>query len=229
MLFMRKVEFANGHLYPIYNRGVEKRDIFLDESDYQRFLTGLTEFNTPSPVNIALIKHSKIGTLIKKSPDFLVKIHAFCLMPNHYHLLLEQVRDNGISDFMQKLGIGYVMYRNVKYGRVGPLFQGRFKAKLIEEEIYLTHLLRYIHLNPVELIEPKWKEKGINDWKKVLKFLDSYKWSSKHDYNGKQTYPNIVSTEFLLELLGGPKGHREFINEWLLKDLAEISSLLIEE
>ena len=238
---MRKIQFATGQFYHVFNRGVEKRDIFLDDKDYSRFLLGLTEFNTVNPVELFMIK--KYGKKTESSPlvrpglllgrpgltiQPFVKIHGFCLMPNHYHLLLEQIQDGGISSFMQKLGTGFSMYRNMKYGRVGPLFQGRFKAILIDEEVYLTHLLRYIHLNPVELIEPKWKENGIKNWKKANKFLDSYKWSSFHEYNGKTMYPDIVKNDFLLDLVGGFEGHRQFVKEWLVKDAEEISDLTFE-
>src|SRR3989338_2716458 len=157
---MRKIQFAEDQFYHIYNRGVEKRNIFNKEWDYFRFLTGLAEFNTTASVDLKLLLEDKYknwpSTIIKskiwKEGEGLVKIHAFCLMPNHYHLFVEQIREGGISAFMHKLAVGYSMYVNKKYERVGPLFQGPFKACLVDNETYLTHLLRYIHLNPVDLI-----------------------------------------------------------------------------
>src|SRR3989338_5121487 len=166
---MKHPQFENEHFYHIYNRGVEKRDIFIDKNDYLRFLEGLKEFNNPEMVTLRDPPPYRGLTSVRKK---LVRIHAFCLMPNHFHLLLEQIADNGIPLFMQKLGTGYTMYFNLVNQRVGGLFQGTFKAKIIENETYLMHLLRYIHLNPIELVEAKWKEKGIA-WKKVKKILDN--------------------------------------------------------
>lgn len=123
----------NGH-YHIYNRGVEKRDIFLDEQDYAVFLSYLKKYlnsgSDPDPIANE------------------VNLLAFCLMPNHFHLLAKQHTINGITKLMRAVCTKYVMFFNKKYERVGGLFQGKYKAALILEDDYLLHVSRYIHLNP---------------------------------------------------------------------------------
>jgi len=197
---MHKPKFENRHFYHVYNRGVEKRDTFMDDHDRFRFIHDLYEFNDTAPAG----KFSEVRPPIvvgKHKRDMLVKIHVFCLMTNHYHLILEQIKDGGIVQFMKKLGTGYAMYFNEKYTRVGPLFQGRFKAILVDEDRYLSHLSRYIHLNPFELIEPKWQEVRIQNWDKAREFLETYRWSSFMDYIGKKNFPSITSRDFIYKLI----------------------------
>src|SRR3989344_3887322 len=152
---MRNPAFATGHIYHVYNRGVEKRKVFLNERDYLRFVAGLYIFNDTTPALNAgrsLIESSIEVRLQSEKKKRLVEIIAFCLMPNHYHLLLRQRVDGGITEFMRKLGGGYVNYFNLKHQRVGPLFQGKFKSVLISDESQFMYIPFYIHLNPVDLI-----------------------------------------------------------------------------
>ncbi|OGY10653.1 MAG: hypothetical protein A3A58_03650 [Candidatus Blackburnbacteria bacterium RIFCSPLOWO2_01_FULL_41_27] len=142
--------------YHIYNRGVDKRTIFIDDQDYRVFLHilkillskpeldehPLTEITGFIPVRLRLIT----DTLYKE-----IDLIAYCLMPNHFHLFIKQHTINGISKLLSRLTISYVMYFNKKYERQGVLFQGEFKAVLVKDEPYLLHLSRYIHLNPSEL------------------------------------------------------------------------------
>jgi len=99
-------------------------------------------------------------------------------MPNHFHLILTPLVEKGVQKFMQKVNTGYAMYFNEKYKRTGALFEGRYKATIIETDSYFTYLTKYIHLNPLKLIYPEWKEKGIQNWKKADRFIRNYKWSS---------------------------------------------------
>jgi len=229
---MRKFTFANNHFYHVYNRGVEKRDIFLDDKDYFRFIHDLYEFNDKDPVlNLNFRFNSNYGvptSIVKKKRKLLVEIFCFCLMPNHFHLILKQLAENGIPLFIQKLG-GYVYYFNLKYKRVGPLFQGKFKAIEIDKENYLLHLSRYIHLNPVELVESAWKEKGIENQKKVDKFLASYRWSSYLDYIGIKNFPSLTQRDLISSCFKNPKEYKEFIISFLPKDLDKIQNLIIEK
>lgn len=149
-------------------------------------------------------------------------------MPNHFHLILEQSVENGTSKFMQKLGTGYTMFFNTKYERSGVLFQGTFKAIPVENETYLTHLSRYIHLNPVELKEPEWKEKGIKNWKLVNQFLENYRWSSYLDYIGKKNFPSVTDRELILDIFDNEKNYKKFIREWLAKDFQGVKELILE-
>jgi putative transposase len=149
-------------------------------------------------------------------------------MPNHIHLLVRQLKDGGITQFMRKFGTGYATYFNKKYNRKGHLFQGRFRAVHIKDNEQLKTVFVYIHANPISLIEPKWKEKGIKNSQKVIKFLENYKWSSYSDYLGKKNFPSLTQRNFLLKVMGGGEGCREFVKGWIeykkeLKNLIEVA------
>ncbi|MDP3800508.1 MAG: transposase [bacterium] len=190
---MKQPQFANGEIYHIYNRGVEKRVTFLNQKDYMRFADNLFVFNDAIPVlNLGYdLENNDID--YGKTRKLLVEILAFCLMPNHFHLLLRQKVDEGITKFMRKLGTGYTNYFNKKYSRVGPLFQGIFKSVLIKRQAQLTYLPHYIHLNCLDITMPEWRSKNLRDKEKALNFLDSYRWSSYLDYTGKSNFPHILS------------------------------------
>lgn len=226
---MRKLKFDDNSIYHICNRGVEKRAIFLNEKDYYRFVHDLYEFNDTKPAENIYYKNSyklyETGTRKRKQ---LVDILAFCLMPNHFHLLLRQLEKNGISTFMNKLG-GYSMYFNKKYQRVGGLFQGRFKAVEVTKNEHFLYLPYYIHLNPLDLIEPTWREGAIKNLDAVLKFLESYRWSSYLDYIGNKNFPSVIQKQFLSEFFETPKKYQEETIEWLKNiALANIKSLILE-
>jgi REP element-mobilizing transposase RayT len=148
---MRKIPFANEEIYHVYNRGTDKRTIFEDPYDFQRFLQSLEEFNTLDPIGSiyehSFVKTHELGHSMSKSEDGLVEIIAYCLNPNHFHLLLRQVSENGISKFMQRVGNGYTKYFNHKNERSGSLFQGTFKAIHVDSNEYLLHLSVYVNLN----------------------------------------------------------------------------------
>ena len=201
---MRKTPFVEGYYYHIYNRGIEKRKIFVKNHDYNKFIQQIKHFNW------------------NKSNSPLVEIVAYCLMPNHFHFIITPKVENGISLFMQKLGTGYTMYFNRKYERTGVLFQGPFKSIMVKDEGYLLHLTRYIHLNPVELIEPNWKEEGIKDWEKVNRFLERYRWSSYLFYIEKKEPPFPLKKDFIEEFFDKPEEYKKFINEWVISDLEKI-------
>ncbi len=117
-----------------------------------------------------------------------MEIICYCLMPNHFHFILKQIRDSGIPLFMKKLGTGYTNYFNQHYERNGALFQGRYKAVLINQNNYFNYLEQYIYLNPLELIEPDWKEKGIKNLEKAKVFLNSYKWTYFKNYRQNEMF-----------------------------------------
>ena len=152
----RKVPFENGEFYHVYNRGVDKRVVFEDLSDSRRFLRSMVAFNDEYPAG-SLFLHDRLrsnsgstATALKTEAETkkpLVNIVAYCLNPNHFHLLLEQVSDGGISEFMKRVSGGYTWYFNNKYGRTGSLFQGRFKSVHVESNEYLLHVSVYINLN----------------------------------------------------------------------------------
>jgi len=144
-----RIDFSVGEFYHIYNHGIENRDIFKDEFDSLRFLESLIMFNSETPIGSiyeqSFNQEKTLGGPTSKSK--LVNIIAYCLNPNHYHLLLEQVADNGISEFMKRLGGGYTMYYNKRNKRRGHLFHGKFKGVWVNTNEYLLHLSAYINLN----------------------------------------------------------------------------------
>lgn len=147
---MRKEEFADGEFYHIFNRGVDKREIFVDTSDSQRFFQSMSEFNSVTPIGSIYensFSKSNKNDFIPNPKDKLVNFTCYCLNPNHYHFLLQQVVDKGIEKFMHKLGLGYAKYFNNKHHRSGALFQGSFKSVHVNSNEYLLHLSAYINLN----------------------------------------------------------------------------------
>ncbi|MBU3918397.1 transposase [Patescibacteria group bacterium] len=231
---MIRPQFVKNEIYHIYNRGVEKRDVFLEKSGYLRFIHDLFEFNDEKPASPSNIRFSsrfpsKINeqclevqplNIERKPRDFLVEILAFSLMPNHFHLLLKERKEGGITRFMQKIGTGYTMSFNKKYERVGSLFQGRFKAILVDREEYLQYLLYYIHFNCLDLIAPGWRKGEITDCHKLLEFLNKYRWSSHLDYSGQKNFSSITQREFLLKTIGGEDSYLKTVESWL-KDMPE--------
>lgn len=225
---MKRPHFQEGGIYHIYNRGVEKRVIFLGEKDYRRFTYGLSEFNDTKPASnlYRLLSDSallfEVGLQTKKP---LVEILAFCLMPNHYHLMVRALNENGVTEFMRKLGTGYTNYFNLKYQRVGPLFQGKFKAILLKQGAHFTYLPHYIHFNPLELA-PASKKKSADD---LAEFLRSYRWSSHMDYLGVKNFPTITKRDFLLDYIGGPKQYEKSSLTMLrAKNFNDIQEVLLD-
>lgn len=143
----RKVNFAIGEFYHIYNRGVDKRQIFSGIDDIKRFFQSMEEFNTVNAIGSiyenSFLKKKTLGGETSKLVNFV----CYCLNRNHYHFILEQVLDGGIERFMQKIGTGYTMYFNNKYKRTGSLFQGIFKSSHINSNEYLLHVSAYVNLN----------------------------------------------------------------------------------
>ncbi|MBI2642205.1 MAG: transposase [Candidatus Wildermuthbacteria bacterium] len=144
---MRKIQFENGAYYHVYNRGVDKRKIFLDARDIKRFFQSMKEFNTPYAIGSIHERQFYRPKRSEKQKERLVDFVCYCCNPNHFHFILEQLIDKGIERFMHKLGSGYSTYFNKKYKRSGVLFQGAYKAKHIGSDIYLLHASAYVNLN----------------------------------------------------------------------------------
>ena len=226
---MRKIKFNIGDIYHIYNRGVEKRNIFNNNSDRWRFLQGMFLFNDKeSSLNILYhierenkgrINFNLLREFIKRNKsnrDPLVKIIADCLMPNHFHLIIQEIRENGISQFMHKFGIGYTKYFNTKYDRVGSLFQGTFKAVKIDNDEHLKYLLIYINvINPGQLIEPNFEKEGVKDINNIINFAENYEWSTNKEYLGIRD-SIIIDKGLLGKIFPKPEGYKRFVNNSLL-------------
>ncbi len=162
-------EYGAGGYYHIYNRGVEKRNIFLDEQDYKVFLGYMKVYLEESSLQGQALKeldgHGVSPSHILKNYHDQVELLAYCLMPNHFHFLIRQSTDRGIAEFMQSLILKYVLYFNKKYKRVGSLFQGRYKTVLITNEDQFTYITKYIHRNPIDLLPSRPGLEGLADYK----------------------------------------------------------------
>ncbi|MEI6660129.1 MAG: transposase [bacterium] len=146
---MRKHKFIIGSYYHIYNRGVDKRDIFSDTKDPPRFVLCMKLFSYKNPigsVQVAL-RNKAVDIQRLQKDEKIVSIVEYCLNPNHFHMILREESENGISEFMKRLMGGYTKYFNDKYSRSGSLFQGRFKSSYAEREKYFEDLFAYVMWN----------------------------------------------------------------------------------
>ncbi len=231
---MRKINFIAGQIYHVYNRGVEKRDVFMNDSDRFRFLRSMYFCNSMAPAINSFRGENEFGEKMDRDNrgKAVVRIHAFVLMPNHFHFLIEPLDDDAMTIFMHKLGTAYTMYFNKKYKRVGSLFQGPFKAIEIEKDSHFNYLPYYIHLNPLDLCFPSWRKQKLEDYKKAVNFLRSYKWSSYPDYIGRINYPSIIYKDLLMEVIGGPLEQEREMHRWLKSmsfDSMEEESLEVDD
>ena len=188
----------------------------MDNQDYLRFVHDLFQFNNQKNTNSNNYHYKKaidIGcTDIYRKVErrLLVKIHCFCLMPNHYHLLVSPVVDDGIPRFMKKLNMGYAKYFNEKYDRTGALFQGKYRSVLIKADAHFLYIPYYIHFNPLDLYMPEWREGKVKNTNKALAYLEKYKWSSHVDYSGGCNFRSVIQHESLLDFFGSEE---EYLNE----------------
>jgi len=175
----RETIFKAHNYFHIFCRGNDKRDIFLDPSDYERFLSRMSKYRRLQQISII----------------------CYCLMPNHFHFLLRQDTSKSISYFMHKLMVSYAMYFNKRYQKTGHLFESSFKARFINNDEYLLHLSRYIHLNPLKMLGAQMK-------------VETYPWSTYLEYlNNKK---GICKKEIILQQFNFPnhiEGYRDFVNE----------------
>lgn len=203
---MRKHQLVENEYYHIYNRGTEKRKIFLDDSDYFRFLLSMRLMNDEKDGLMFLWKnhHAKYpnssveeflrSNLKKRKP--LVEFICYSMISNHFHFMMRQLAEKGIEKFMQRIGIGYAMYFNSRYERSGTLFQGKFKSSPIRPENFL-YLSAYINCN----VEIHGIEKA-----------ESWRWSSYSDYLGKTEY-GLCNKKIIMGNFKGSQDYRNFAEE----------------
>lgn len=212
----RKHAFSPGEFYHLYNRGVEKREVFLEKKDYKRFLVLLFLCNGTKSVNIKSLGEdlNDVWEIDRGKP--LVNLCAYCLMPNHFHLLIQAREDGDVARFMQKLMTGYTVYFNKLNKRSGSLFQGTYQSIHANTDRYLKYLFAYIQLNPLKLIEPKWKEDGVINKKKAEAYLQQYPYSSFQDSLGeKRPEKSIISLTSLPSYFDSKEDLKKNIFEWL--------------
>lgn len=192
---MRKEEFAIGEYYHIYNRGVDKREIFSDGQDYFWFLSGLSAFNDEKLTG-SLSAKIKNRSLASEKKELLVEIIAYCLNPNHYHLILREEKEKGITEFMHRLGTSYTKFFNQKYNHSGSLFQGTFKAIHIDSNKYLNYLSCYINHN--HFIHGYSKDKN-----------EIYPYSSLPDYLQKRKQA-FINSQIIMQELKNPNDYLKY-------------------
>lgn len=223
----RKVVLAPQQIYHVFNRGVAALPIYLSTRSYLRFLDLIgyyrfsnTPFSFSQLMSLPKEEGKKILVGLRKENSIHVEILAYCLMPNHFHFLLKQIADKGISVFMTNLQNSYVKYFNIKNERAGPLFQSMFKAVRIENDEQLLHVSRYIHLNPstAYLVEPG--------------KLTDYKWSSLSTYLDEDSdkINNFVNSEIILKFFKKRKNYLKFILDQASyqRELDKIKHLALE-
>ncbi len=207
-------------LYHVINKGVDGRDIFLDTQDYARFVHDLYEFNDAAPAlefhhaNSRALNVGRTTSYIRKR---LVDVHGWELMRNHYHLLLSERVNGGMTLFLRKLS-GYARYFNERHKRRGTLFQGRTKKILIERQEHFLYILHYVHLNSLDYFPgaKRWRERDkgtIHEISKVLEYLRNYRWSSYPDYCSIPNFPSILTKTLFEHSLGAdyPATLKEYI------------------
>lgn len=212
--------------YHLYNRGVDKRTIFLDDSDRQRFVDALRLARLSSSPKLSwLRKQIKLGNisptdlekLEEKYGPPLLDIISYSLMPNHFHFQVKELREGGVSTFFRKLGTSYVMYFNIKHKRTGRLFESRYKSVLIETDEQLIHLSRYIHTNPV----------NSSKIDVSLERLKTYFWTSLPDYLGTRQQPFCHPFE-VMNFFKPPDDYWEFLKGGVNRERILSSDLLLD-
>ncbi len=212
---MRSITLFPGEYYHVYNRGTDKRDVFLDDHNYLRFLFSIMSFQSFKPIVLParFVAHWK--QVYKGDPESLngifspqeigdiatmriVELVAFALMPNHFHLLLKEIRPKGISEYMQRIQCSYTKYFNTLHDRSGHLFQGPFQAVHVESNEQLLHLTAYIHRNPSELF--KW---AVNP--------DRYPWSSYQDYVYTNRWSDLLNNVVITSQLKAGETYHQFV------------------
>ena len=198
----RKVPLITGEFFHVYNRGNSKQEIFLNNEDKNHFVKLLYLSNSRKKINFRDdIIDKKIDAWDFERGETLISIGSWVLMPNHFHIYIvspspgegeESEKDANITLFMHKLCMSYAKYFNRKYNRVGALFEGPFKATHINNDNQAKYLFSYIHLNPIKLINSKWKDEGVGDINTALQYLGAYKWSSYDDYRGISRKENKI-------------------------------------
>ena len=191
----RTTPFINGEYYHLYNRGLEKKTMFYDRRDYKHFVEALFYYQIQNPKpKFSTYRRTKVFPVDHTKK--IVDIICYCLMPNHFHLLIKQLQDGGISEFMRKFIHSYTKYRNVKYNRQGSVFQGMFKAIRIESDEQLVHVSKYIHLNPLVSL--------------LVKDLNLYPWSSYRTYISLEDNKAIAKEE-ILSFFKSSKDYEKFV------------------
>ncbi|MEK7509241.1 MAG: transposase [Patescibacteria group bacterium] len=225
---MRRTTFAEGEYYHLYNRGVDKRTVFSTRGDFERFKAYLYLLNDEESTRASNFFEGTRG----KDPyenargNPLVAIGAYCLMPNHFHLLVTPLLEHGVPRFMQKLLTAYTMYFNERTLRSGSLFEGTYKSRHAESDTYLKYLYAYIHLNPARFFITDWQKATEGDLHSLEHKIATYPYSSAHEYFTSKyviTSPSHFPRHFVRA-----KDIRSHLNFWLRFRVGEEKPVLGE-
>lgn len=220
----RRFPLVTDQVYHVFNRGINHQPTFTDAFEYKRAIAVIDYYRFANPplkfsVLLKLSQENRTQILTDMKTDYskLIEILSFCLMPNHFHFLLKQVQDNGISKFLSNFQNSYTRYFNTKNERDGAMFLGQFKAVLVETDEQLMHVSRYIHLNPTTSY--------------VVKDFDSllnYPWSSLPEYLNNK--PKICEISTIMEIFGKPANYERFLEDQVeyQRELSKIRHLVLE-
>lgn len=219
----RIVPFISNEVYHVFNRSIARLPIFIERNDYGRVLDLINyyRFNRP-PLRFSHYKRLSVEQKAEFEKSFMVnensmlEILAYCIMPNHFHFLLQPKKDNAVSDFMRNLQNSYSKYFNTKRERTGSLFQFMFKAVRMETNRQLLHVSRYIHLNPV------------TSYLREIKDLEAYEWSSFKDY--VFNISSFVNKEMVLGNFKSKQEYKKFVIDQAeyQRELGKIKHLVLE-
>lgn len=221
---MRMTEMFVGGYYHIYNRGVDKRNVFETDADYMRFYASLAVFND-ADYNDAQVRtfNEAVENVRNRVSDIkrLVDILSFCLVPNHFHLLIRQYREDGVAKFMQKIQLGYTKYFNLKNQRSGRLFQGPYQSVFVKYQAQLEHLPCYIHLNGPSISAFDWRDGETDLTHKLLNQMVAYKWSSHNQYlTGEQDLP-VVFDQSVEEIFDSRQDYVNRLLDWSTRNCSK--------
>ena len=210
------------NIFHILNRGVEKRKIFMDDKDYMRFVHDLYDFNSTIKATQSYSRRREDEvrlTDVRRPSEEIIDMLCWALMPNHPHMMVVEKEEGCAGIFSKKVIGGYTKYFNEQNERSGVLFQGRSKIILIERDAHFLYLPFYIHLNPLDLFQPGWKENGIKDIVGAMKFLEEYRWSNYRDIVGvgDGEFAHITNKELFFQMFqtDGEK-YKKDLKEWIM-------------
>lgn len=224
MTNIRKVILTDNQIYHIFNRAIDRQTIFTTKWEYKRAIETLKYYrfaNLPfkfsQSLNLPKDDRQKIILELSRKNEKLVEFIAFCIMPNHFHFLIKQLKPNGISKFISDFTNSYTRYFNTKHERKGHLFEGLFKAVLVESEEQLMHLSRYIHLNPVASFIIKQEE------------LENYNWSSFPEYL-ELSDENLCDKGLVMSMFSTLEEYKKFVTDQVkyAQELEKIKHLILE-
>ena len=219
-----KADFATGQYYHVYTRGVDRRKVFMDKSDFERFFISLFLFNDKTYKSIAgrgedrLLRRCFVETTQYDPREKLVDIVTFNLLTNQMHMILVPLQDDGISRFMHRVLMGYAQYFNKKNDRVGALFE-TYKAKVVTSQSYLEHMVPYTHLNTIDMFGLPWRDGLVENWEQAKRHLEEHRWSGHHVAMRRPQKLPVVSEEYLHKMYPTSEGYLEHLKGWITREL----------